>query len=969
MDKSKWEKFFKDNGYEVWNIGTNVSTYIDNTVIEWIKFIDKNNSKINEYKNDSNEIINYYFSEASAIAFYCNYKEKNSNSTNKQLMNVLSSVNIIENKNNFKQVNPELIDFYQKQVNQIQKLSNKEIIYSFIRSELANLLKEYIINPLKNNESYNFDEFGCVNKNSQKTKFWFNVLLTMDSNYFESSFAKNWDIEFDNTYYKEFVSNLLGSHLVSENSSYDHVMGIFSDIISKIDNITNIKNVSWEFIDIKNSLTNDISNMNDKDETKEKNPLLDKLNNLTTNMDIISEVVSFKEFVECWDHLKYKIPIFQRIYSWDEQMIKGLFNNIFEGSKNNKNSFSFLNSIILMNVNNRYNIVDGQQRIISLLIIYLAIFRKAKYLGDEKTLNILKSLGSFGADKRNILYNLSDKFDENYDYYDQLRELYYLDDETKIDKKIRIYRNYNEIVREVEEKISYENIEDFTKYFINNVKFNINLIKDDSENALNKIFQNMNQYSKRLGALDLLRNLVFEKTNGNNNFIKLFNNSINIFFRKNHKLDADENIKEILVFLDSWLAKSNKINKIDDINDCFYDNTTRAFEKFKILIDEFKTSNNLILDIWKEIIIYEYAKTGSLIVINKLISNNATFFKNDAVLLKESVNEFSRKLEYIKFINFQIHHLTTGNSKSIYTPLIWTLIQKMQIFDNITNNKEKLLIFSKILHKIEKFGALWEISFEGQSFSKQILSITRDTLYKNDNIDETIANVIYNKLYEILPVSFRKLDKNTKINKYLEELKNLYDYEITDSDDKFKSPHNRIYKIIIGRVFNGFNNKKQPFWYEEYSSNEEREKSIDFINYSYEHFLPQRPNDDIKKCLNENDIDISTKYASLVFKIGNGVLLDKEDNAKMSNKSKKNYVLYGIRNITTQKAQIPGLKSLDSENDIFISPLPFASDEEKFNFTLDKFLKIQDTINKRSKEIINAYLYILFGDEIDNKEN
>ncbi|UWV85940.1 hypothetical protein NW063_03675 [Mycoplasmopsis cynos] len=54
--------------------------------------------------------------------------------------------------------------------------------------------------------------------------------------------------------------------------------------------------------------------MNDKDETKEKNPLLDKLNNLTTNMDIISEVVSFKEFVECWDHLKYKIPIFQRIY-------------------------------------------------------------------------------------------------------------------------------------------------------------------------------------------------------------------------------------------------------------------------------------------------------------------------------------------------------------------------------------------------------------------------------------------------------------------------------------------------------------------------------------------------------------------------------------------------------------------------------------------------------------------------------
>ncbi|MGX9357607.1 hypothetical protein ACWXVJ_00215 [Mycoplasma sp. 773] len=64
-------------------------------------------------------------------------------------------------------------------------------------------------------------------------------------------------------------------------------------------------------------------------------------------------------------------------------------------------------------------------------------------------------------------------------------------------------------------------------------------------------------------------------------------------------------------------------------------------------------------------------------------------------------------------------------------------------------------------------------------------------------------------------------DKNIKLLR--EHLNNKFNYEITDENSSFKPVSNKLYKLIIARVFSGFKNKReQPFWYEKFRSEYER---------------------------------------------------------------------------------------------------------------------------------------------------
>ena len=68
-------------------------------------------------------------------------------------------------------------------------------------------------------------------------------------------------------------------------------------------------------------------------------------------------------------HQKYVIPKYQREYKWTTEKVKTLITDI-----NNRDKF--LGNIILNKVSNYYEIVDGQQRITTILLILIALFNK-----------------------------------------------------------------------------------------------------------------------------------------------------------------------------------------------------------------------------------------------------------------------------------------------------------------------------------------------------------------------------------------------------------------------------------------------------------------------------------------------------------------------------------------------------------------------------------------------------------------
>lgn len=80
------------------------------------------------------------------------------------------------------------------------------------------------------------------------------------------------------------------------------------------------------------------------------------------------ESISFKELIS----KNLKIPAYQRPYVWTEKEIKKLFNQFAQHNdrKDNKPNF-YLGSIVLhKDTNGFFNIIDGQQRITTLLAIY-----------------------------------------------------------------------------------------------------------------------------------------------------------------------------------------------------------------------------------------------------------------------------------------------------------------------------------------------------------------------------------------------------------------------------------------------------------------------------------------------------------------------------------------------------------------------------------------------------------------------
>ncbi|MCJ1982336.1 DUF262 domain-containing protein, partial [Lactococcus piscium] len=67
----------------------------------------------------------------------------------------------------------------------------------------------------------------------------------------------------------------------------------------------------------------------------------------------------------------YSIPIYQRNYSWKEDQIETLFNDIKE-----EDLGYYVGNLLITAEDKSMNIIDGQQRITTLLLFLLAIFEK-----------------------------------------------------------------------------------------------------------------------------------------------------------------------------------------------------------------------------------------------------------------------------------------------------------------------------------------------------------------------------------------------------------------------------------------------------------------------------------------------------------------------------------------------------------------------------------------------------------------
>lgn len=325
---------------------------------------------------------------------------------------------------------------------------------------------------------------------------------------------------------------------------------------------------------------------------------------------------------------QYIIPVYQRIYSWEIEECKRLWFDIVDMQKKNKNGH-FVGSIVSITENDspsdmsKFTIIDGQQRITTLMLLLLALRDYAFIHREEKSINWKKINNSF-------LKN-SDEDDDS-----QYKLLL-----TETDKDILISLIEK---RPIDENLNSRLISNYN-YFFSNIK-NMDLSLQDIYEAIGKlqivninldrtsdepqvIFESLNSTGKELSESDLIRNFVLmglDNKQQKDIYKNIWRPMEQLFRYEKQTLLMDRFFRD---YLTMKLARIPKLDKI--------------YEEFKMYTNncEFSTLEDLCKDL------YIYARYYTNMIFEQGTNKNLiNLYKEIKYLKMEVAFPFLLKIHY-----------------------------------------------------------------------------------------------------------------------------------------------------------------------------------------------------------------------------------------------------------------------------------------------------------------------------------
>ncbi len=116
----------------------------------------------------------------------------------------------------------------------------------------------------------------------------------------------------------------------------------------------------------------------------------------------------------------FAIPVYQRNYDWTLTQCKQLLYDIIETGKNDKTNAHFIGSIVYVHDDvhsvsgvTELTIIDGQQRITTITLIYIALYHLAKELDNQMLINRINKtylINEFALEAENIFNTNKTKY-------------------------------------------------------------------------------------------------------------------------------------------------------------------------------------------------------------------------------------------------------------------------------------------------------------------------------------------------------------------------------------------------------------------------------------------------------------------------------------------------------------------------------------------------------------------------------
>lgn len=428
------------------------------------------------------------------------------------------------------------------------------------------------------------------------------------------------------------------------------------------------------------------------------------------------------------DKFLFDIPDYQRAYSWNKDNLKQLIDDIMDSiglNKENNNVFEeyepyFIGSIVLCSKEYKddgsglYDVIDGQQRLTSIIILIAAIRDLTK---NEAYKNILSSLiyqkpNELMGIKESIRVRVRGKeaeFFKKYVLTDGGTDLVNEIDEKEISEAkqnmLNAIRTFKEVFVDENGEVLESKLDEFTKYFLQKVV--VVVITTDSFTSAFRLFNVINARGLPLTNADLLKS---------ENLRVISEDKRNIY------TDMWENIEQEL--------GKDKLEQIIGFMRTMKQNrkaTATVYEEFskKIFVSEPDYIGVNFVEHLKEIkdLYNKYINEGNIELSSK---DNSIYYQNLVRIMRDFIPYDEWMVALIKFIK------KFKNDEDILEFL--KVLEKRIVIDWVNGNSfaDRLARVYKILEVIDSSSSLEEIKKSNVFIS----DLERTTAYFRNSLDD-----------------------------------------------------------------------------------------------------------------------------------------------------------------------------------------------------------------------------------------
>jgi uncharacterized protein with ParB-like and HNH nuclease domain len=202
----------------------------------------------------------------------------------------------------------------------------------------------------------------------------------------------------------------------------------------------------------------------------------------------------------------FAIPVYQRNYDWTLVQCKQLLQDILEAGKSDKINAHFIGSIVYVHDDvyaasglTELTIIDGQQRLTTLTLIFIALYRLAKKMGNPTLVNRIHKtylINEFAPETEKL------KLKPTENNKNALRHILKSEDEEEFKDYSKIIENFNYF----KSNISRENFETIQRGLSKLIVVDIAL--DRQKDNPQRIFESLNSTGLELSPADLIRNYI-----------------------------------------------------------------------------------------------------------------------------------------------------------------------------------------------------------------------------------------------------------------------------------------------------------------------------------------------------------------------------------------------------------------------------------------------------------------------------